>query len=144
MKYQHLGADASPLLMPSQYPQHLHTIPPRTVTRLPPRYTAILRCSSKVGKSMDDDFEWRYEQLDGRIALVADNLPGYRAEIRAVFPAKGLKMRVWIIYEQQHVIAQGSTTRTDSAKRACTIYLRIAKRYPLFDRLPPLNRTTAS
>ena len=45
---------------------------------------------------MDIDLQWRYEQLDGRLALVADNVPNYRAEIRAVVPTKRLKMRTCV------------------------------------------------
>ena len=68
-----------------------------------------------------------------------DNLFGYRAEIVAIVPEKGPKKRVWAVYENQQVVGRGATTCTDSAKRVCTIYLRIAKRYPLFDCLPPLG-----
>lgn len=93
---------------------------------------------------MDANLEWRYEKLDGRVALVADNLPNYRAEIKAVFPTQGLKMRVWTVYEQQQVIAQGATTCTSLAKQVCAIYVHVAQENPLFDHLPPLNGTAVS
>lgn len=88
---------------------------------------------------MDNNLEWRYEQTESGWAVVADNLPGYRAEIRAVVPTKGQRMRVWTIYEQQQVIARGATISTVSAKRACAIYMKVAKTLPMFEQLPPLN-----
>lgn len=93
---------------------------------------------------MDDNLEWRFEKTENGWAVVADNQPGYRAEIRAVVPGKGRKMRVWTLHEQQQLIAQGASTSTALAKRACAIYLQAAKILPLFDRLPPLDRTTVS
>lgn len=93
---------------------------------------------------MDEHLKWRYEQLDGRVALVADNLPGYRAQIIAVLPQRGLKCRAWAVYENQQVIACGTTAHTALAKRRCALYLRLARQYPQFDKLPPLDRTIVS
>lgn len=91
---------------------------------------------------MDELLKWRYAKIGSDWAIVADNLPGYRAEIGAAVPAQGRKIRVWTFYEQQQVIARGATTCTVLAKRACVIHLKIAKEFPPFDRLPPLDRTT--
>ena len=93
---------------------------------------------------MNSDIQWRYEKMEKSWAVVADNLPGYRAEIWAVVPAQGHKRRVWTIHGQQQVIARGATSSTALAKGACAIYLRVAKELPLFDRLPSLDRTTVS
>lgn len=92
---------------------------------------------------MDDSLEWRYEQTENGWAVVADNLPGYRAEVRAVVPTKGHKLRTWTICEQQQVIAQGTAVSTALAKRQCATYLQIAQRYPPFDPLPPLSSIVA-
>lgn len=48
---------------------------------------------------MEGNLEWRYEKVGNSWAIVADNLPAYRAEIRAVVPVQGQKMRTWTIYE---------------------------------------------
>lgn len=93
---------------------------------------------------MDDNLEWRYEKIGNNWAVVADNLPGYRAEIKAIVPEKGQKMRVWTLCEQQQVIARGATTSTTLAKRACAIYVKVTKELPMVDRLPPLDRTNVS
>jgi hypothetical protein len=87
---------------------------------------------------MDADLQWRYVQIDGRWAVVAEKLPNYRAQIMAVVPKRSHQCRSWAVYENQRVIAQGIVDNTAAAKRMCALYLRIAQHHPPLDPLPSL------
>jgi hypothetical protein len=69
---------------------------------------------------------WRYAIIDQQLVLVADNQPGYRAEIQEILPVDSYHLRSWQLYEQEQVLIEGKCLKIASAKRLCLAMLKLA------------------